>query len=119
MKGSKVVKVQAEAAGLVLAQLSRAADRQLNSGRWLISYSEHTPYAWDRARANDDEPRLASALRRITQVFPVHEHTLPVREGTPTPRNIIPPVTRAPRVRPVVPRLAVVKNHHDATGISR
>ncbi|RPF28604.1 hypothetical protein [Georgenia muralis] len=103
----------------VLAQLSRAADRQLSSGRWLISYSEHTPYTWDRARANDDEPRLASALRRITQVFPAHEYTLPVREGTPTPRNIIPPITRSPRARPAVPRLAVAKNHADSGGISR
>lgn len=103
----------------VLAQLSRAADRQLSSGRWLISYSEHTPYAWNRARADDDDPRLAVALRRITQVFPADDHALSVREGTPTARNTISPMKPTARSRPAVPRLAVVKQHHDARGISR
>ncbi|MCK6210547.1 hypothetical protein KZX45_08325 [Georgenia sp. EYE_87] len=93
----------------VVEQLARAANKQLSSGRWLISYSDAGTYAWNRYNFLDDAPRLVTALHSLRAAYPTNEHGRAPRAQLNSARTTLGHRTtrRTREQRPATPDLAV------------
>lgn len=93
----------------VLGQLSRTADAQLNSGRWLISYSLDSQFEWNRYRPYDEEPRLVTALDNLRKSYPAEELNLLPRAELASARTTLERVTTREKrdLRPDSPDIAL------------
>ncbi|WP_324654053.1 hypothetical protein [Georgenia sp. H159] len=98
----------------VIDALSRAADRQLLSGRWLTS-AEGPELRWAPYGVMDDPPRIVAALRAVREQFPAAQAA--ARPRLDSARAVLATMrARAHDTRPESPAIAVRRaRHHGPT----
>src|SRR5690606_20155945 len=100
----------------VIEALSRAADRQLTSGRWLTS-AEDPDLRWAPHRAVDDPPRLVTALRAVREQFPAEQAT--ARPRLDSARAVLASLrARTHDTRPNSPAIAARRSRHDGPSVA-
>ncbi|WP_324653780.1 hypothetical protein [Georgenia sp. H159] len=100
----------------VIEALSRAADRQLTSGRWLTS-AEDPDLRWAPYRVMDDPPRLVTALRAVRQQFPAEQAT--ARPRLDSAHAVLATMrARTHDTRPNSPAIAARRSRHEGPTIA-